>query len=218
MAETTIKFSPKEAIKYGWQTVKKNLLFFVVITVIYIAAALIQPIFEALMEGKQHAEVYKSIFSIFSNIFLFAIELGLIFIFLSTIDGKSSKVSDVFKKFNFILILKYIASSIIFFLIFLVGLLLLVVPGIIFAIRFSLYPYILVDKNVGPIEALKESWRITKGNALRILVFNIYALGITILGLLALVVGLLVAIPITNIGLAYIYRKLSGSSQEAKQA
>jgi Uncharacterised protein family (UPF0259) len=44
------------------------------------------------------------------------------------------------------------------------GLLLLIVPGIIFAMRLSLAEYYLVDKNMGVMEAYKASWHATKGH------------------------------------------------------
>lgn len=44
------------------------------------------------------------------------------------------------------------------------GFILLIVPGILFALRLSLASYYLVDKNCGVMEAYKASWDATKGN------------------------------------------------------
>lgn len=44
------------------------------------------------------------------------------------------------------------------------GFILLIVPGIFFALRLSLASYYLVDKNCGVMEAYKASWEGTKGN------------------------------------------------------
>ena len=44
------------------------------------------------------------------------------------------------------------------------GLILLIVPGIIFGLRLALAPYYLVDQNLGIMEAYKASWHGTKGH------------------------------------------------------
>jgi len=44
------------------------------------------------------------------------------------------------------------------------GLILLIVPGIIFAIRLSLAQYFLLDQNMGIMEAYTASWDATRGN------------------------------------------------------
>ena len=44
-----------------------------------------------------------------------------------------------------------------------VGFLALIVPGIILIWRFFLAPYILLDRNTGIEEALRRSWKMTKG-------------------------------------------------------
>jgi hypothetical protein len=49
------------------------------------------------------------------------------------------------------------------------GLILLIVPGIIFGMRLMLAPYYLIDKNLDVIEAYKASWRATKGSLGKIL-------------------------------------------------
>ncbi|HEX7963365.1 MAG TPA: hypothetical protein VF466_02125 [Candidatus Saccharimonadales bacterium] len=44
------------------------------------------------------------------------------------------------------------------------GIILLIVPGIIFALRLSMSPYFLIDKNMAPMDAYKASWNATKGH------------------------------------------------------
>jgi hypothetical protein len=70
------------------------------------------------------------------------------------------------------------------------GLILLIIPGIYFALRLSLAPYFLVDKNMGVMEAYKASWDATKGHVKQILgmigVFILMFLPcITIIGVIA---------------------------------
>ena len=87
------------------------------------------------------------------------------------------------------------------------GFLVLVVPGIILAIGLSFVPYLVVDRGLGPIEALKESWRITKGHKWQLLLLFLALVGINLLGVLALIVGIFVTVPITMLAFAHAYRR-----------
>jgi hypothetical protein len=69
------------------------------------------------------------------------------------------------------------------------GLILLVIPGLIFVIRFSVSPSAAVVEGVRGSDALRRSWELTKGHFWRIV-------GITVVaGVLAAVVSSLIAIP-----------------------
>lgn len=48
------------------------------------------------------------------------------------------------------------------------GLLLLLVPGLIFLARLSMAPYFLIDQNLDPIAAYKASWHATKGHSWKV--------------------------------------------------
>lgn len=60
--------------------------------------------------------------------------------------------------------LKLLALEIVMGILVILGFFAFIVPGIILLWRFFLAPYILLDKNTGLDEALRRSWRMTKGN------------------------------------------------------
>ncbi len=76
---------------------------------------------------------------------------------------------------------------------------------------FLFYAYALVDREVGPIDALKESWNLTSESRLSLLVFLIVLGLLNLLGLLLLGVGLLATIPISMIAFAHVYRALENN-------
>lgn len=88
------------------------------------------------------------------------------------------------------------------------GFVALIVPGIMLAVRFSMLAFILVEKEVGPLEACRQSAKLTRGNRWKLLGFFVAAFFFNLLGLLCLVVGLLYTIPVTRIAMAVIYKKL----------
>ena len=90
----------------------------------------------------------------------------------------------------------------------LVGFILLIIPAFIFAVMFSMATYLVIDKNLSPVEAMKESRRITNGHKWDLVVLSLLLLLVNILGLLALVVGLLVSLPVSSLAVAHAYRTL----------
>jgi uncharacterized membrane protein len=83
---------------------------------------------------------------------------------------------------------------------------------------FMFFGYFIVEHSSGPIVALKESARITKGEKWNIFLLVLIFLGINILGVLALGIGLLITAPMSAIGIAYVYRKLSAAQEVSPAA
>jgi uncharacterized membrane protein len=138
------------------------------------------------------------------------VELGLIaFILKAHDDVAKVKLADLWYPKAF---LPYLAVKIMTTIAVLIGLVFLIVPGIVLALMFIFATYLVVDTGKGPIEALKESSRITKGHKWGLFVLMLALIGINILGLLALGVGLLISVPVSLLAIAHTYRLLSKAS------
>ena len=135
------------------------------------------------------------------------VDIGLIKIALKFNDNQKVDYKDLFSGTK--VFWKYVGGSILYGLIVFAGFLLLIIPGIIWSIKFQYYSYLIIDKGLGPIDALKQSSTITQGLKWDLLVFNLALIGVLILGFLALFVGLFWAIPTNMLATAYVYRKLS---------
>ncbi len=88
------------------------------------------------------------------------------------------------------------------------GTLLLIVPGIILWLGWSMALFFVVDDDLGSIEAMSKSWRLTKGEKWHLLGWYIVVGFLITLGLLLCCVGMLVTIPIAGLGTAFIYEHL----------
>jgi uncharacterized protein DUF975 len=200
----TKKFSRGEAIEFGWNTMKSNLGFFIGLLII---VGLIYAVLQTINElTRRNAPVLFIIFSIASLFIQGVIQMGLIRIALRFSDNEKGEFADLFCCFS--LFFKYLLGSILYILIVLVGMVLLIIPGIIWAIEFQFFSYFIVDKNLGPIEALKRSSAITDGAKWNLFLFWLLLAGINFLGALAFLIGLFATIPTTMVALAFIYRKL----------
>lgn len=138
------------------------------------------------------------------------LQAGLVSIALKTVAGGGApRFADLFSQTR--VFWRYIGGTILYGLMTVGGLLLLVFPGVIWFIKFSLWPYFLVDKNVGVIESLKMSARATAGHKPSLFVLYIYFAALNLLGLMAFFVGLFITVPITLLTFAWVYRRLSGA-------
>jgi uncharacterized membrane protein len=192
-------FEPINPIRFGWNTLKSNRQFFVVlmviVTALYYIPALIQIMFlsKAISPPEAFSLEMIAIFSVIIYVIIYqVVELGLLSITLDFRDGKSPEIEDLFS--NYRLFLKYFAASIIYGLMVAIGFILLIVPGIYLALKYTFYGYLIVDKGLGPIEALKESGRMTEGAKKDLFVFWL-TLGCSIL-IIMIFLGLFIAIPV----------------------
>lgn len=105
-------------------------------------------------------------------------------------------------------IVKYFVGTLLQEIIVIVGFILLIIPGVIFATRLQYTSYLIVDKDLGPLEAIKKSWAITKGNTWNLFFFGILLVLINLLGLICLIVGLFITVPLSLLATTFVYRKL----------
>lgn len=92
------------------------------------------------------------------------IGLLLTIVYFASIRGKQASFSDTFAKFDPILYLKYVGTSIVTALLSLLAFMALVVPFFFVFPRLVMAAYLVVDKGLGPIEAVKQSWLMTEGH------------------------------------------------------
>jgi uncharacterized membrane protein len=122
-------------------------------------------------------------------------------------DIASVKFSDLWNPEPF---WRFLGAEFLVALIIAAGFILFLIPGVIASVGLSFATYLVVDRGAGPMDAIKESWRITKGNKWQLFLLMLTLVLLNILGIVALVVGVLVTIPITWLAVTHAYRTLSG--------
>jgi uncharacterized membrane protein len=135
------------------------------------------------------------------------LSLGLTAFMIKAHDAvETIRIADLWHPHQYV---NYLLAYLLIAISAIVGIILLIVPGIIIGIMFGFSCYLVVDRGLGPIEAIKESMRITKGHRWDLFVFVLACLGIMILGFICLFVGILAALPIVMIAGVHAYRTLS---------
>ena len=201
----TKSFSKKEAISYGWKTTKNHFRFFVLLVFSLFAFNVLPGMLRKGLTPDENSLI-AFLISIASWILQLIVGLGLIKIALEIHDHKKTRYSDLFSQSH--MVINYFLASFLYGLIVVAGLILLIVPGIIWGIKFQYFSYFIVDKELGPIEALKASSKITKGSIWNIFLLRILLGLINIGGALLLGVGLLATIPTAMMAEVHVFRKL----------
>lgn len=202
-------FSATEAIKFGWGVAKKRWHLFLTLGGLNVLLNIIPDLPDWIFgKGSAESDTLFFIIAIPVTIVSLIVSLGMVKIPIMLADGKDAKFSDVWVT-NWKLLLKFLGAGFLSALIVVGGFILLVIPGIIFCMKLVFVPYFVVDKGLGPVQAVKASWNATKGNLLELGLLAVISLAVIIAGLLALFVGLLWAVPTTMVAQAYAYRKLS---------
>jgi uncharacterized membrane protein len=197
-------FSRGEAIRFGWDSAVRHLKFFVVALIL---AGLAQGVPNSLQAStREWAPLLSLQFGLASLVIGQVVAIGLTRISLRVCDGQQPEYSDLYNGLP--LFFKYLLASILYGLIVAGGLVLLIVPGIMWAVRFGLFGFAVVDQKAGPVEALRRSSALTQGARWNLFVFGLMLFGIVVLGALAFVVGLFLAVPTALVAAAYVYRRL----------
>jgi hypothetical protein len=146
-------------------------------------------------------------------LFFVGLDLGYRKIALQVHDRSSSSWKELFSCFT--LTPKAIVGWILYCIMVWVGWFLFVLPGFIALLRFAFFPYFIVDKHMGPIDALKHSYEATRHHMWDIFAFWAAMKIIVALGFLTWA-GILITWPLSTLAYAFFYRKLvsdAGRSQ-----
>ena len=113
-------------------------------------------------------------------------------VFLKAVRGEHVEIKDMFSVFrgNY---WNAVLGNILVGIIVGIGILMLIVPGIIFACRLAFVPYLIIDRDMEVTEALSKSWEMTKGYGWNIFFMGFLSIWIVLLGLLALFFGVIIS-------------------------
>jgi len=143
------------------------------------------------------------------------VDYGVAFAYLKAARGDKLEIKDMFEAFK-----NYwnaVLASLLVFVIIGIGLVLLIVPGIIFACKLAFTPYLVVDRKMAVIEAIKESWRMTGGHAWKVFLIGLLAIPIFIAGLICFGVGVIISIMWITLAFASLYHAVAMSEEASGQ-
>ncbi len=211
-------FTVGSALNFGWETFKQRPWFFigasVVIVIAYLVVGGVSTGIDAALGGSSEEPTLIGSSVNFGLSTL--VGMGAIAFYLAAHDNPDTvELSALWHPQPF---LRFLGASILTGLAVGIGFVLLVVPGIIALLFFMFTTLIVIDRGLGPIEAMQESMRIGRGFRWPLLGLIVLLALILIAGAVALLVGLLVAMPVTTLAFVHAYRALSAKAGLAPAA
>ena len=203
---------------YAWQVWQANLGLLVGVTVIVIAISYAVAIpfmigeFALRENDAPEAAAFVSLAGqLIGQVVQIFLGVGQVLIALKLARSQPATFSDLFSggpRF-----LPVLGGSILGGIMFTIGFMACIVPGIILALMFWPYYYLIVDNKRGVFESFQTAQTITQGNWGTAFILAIASFGIMILGLLALCVGVIFAAPLVTMLWATAYLMMSGQLQ-----
>lgn len=211
------RLSVGDAISFGWRKFSANPgVWIVFVVVALLVQALINGIFNGFDVAVQDTDdfTFTSAFSaagligsVVSAIVGYLLQAAFVRGALSEVDGQKPALGTFlqFGPIGAVILtglLVGIGTS--------VGLVLCILPGLVFAfLTWWAMPFV-VDRNQDAITAIKSSFTAIKSNAGTLILLALALIGINILGALLCGLGLLVSIPVSIIASTYAYRITTG--------
>ncbi|HEY9722744.1 MAG TPA: hypothetical protein V6D47_12085 [Oscillatoriaceae cyanobacterium] len=152
--------------------------------------------------------------------------VGLQRLILNLSDGEGGDWQGVFSAGPYFL--SSLGAGILMMVLVGIGTILLVIPGLYVAYRLSMTFFLIIDRRLGAVEALKQSWAMTQGRVVQLVLLTLPGGVCALVNLALMPLGALGAIVVAAVGavagpfiwLAYVqaYRQLAGGPQDAMAA
>lgn len=195
-------------IQLGWTTLKNNLTFFFQVFIVYLIATMVP---EVLIDNMKD----QPLLGLLNWFWQMYVSLGLMRVTLSVIKGKQGGIAEMFMFDD--RYVPFLIGNILVFLRVVLGFLLLIVPGVIWSIRFQFVPLLILDKKMSATEAFEYSHKLTDGNMWNLFIFGLVLIAFNILGLIALIVGVFVTGAISYLTYFHVYRYLDAKVSPVKK-
>ena len=196
---STVLFSIEEHLQKSWSKFKEAPVFWIAISLFSIALG-------APSSMSPSITVFVTIVSMY-----FSASITLMTI--NYMKGNTVSINDLIG-INVLTFLHYMITSFLCGIAVVFGLIFLIIPGIYIGARLMFAHYLVVDQGYSFDRAISESWKMTEGNTWNLILLCCAMFLILVAGFLALLIGLLIAIPVTSFCTASIYLVFANQSSQ----
>jgi uncharacterized membrane protein len=199
----------------GWRWLWKFFPELLLIVIIYIAISIPSGV-NSWFPGSAVVAVLGFFTTVYSIFVVNPVGYGVAYASLKASRGDKPEVADMFEGFK--IYLNVVLASLLVSVIVVLGLILLIVPGIIFACKLAFVPYLVMDKKLSATDAIRESWDMTSGRAGTIFLIGLLAIPIFIAGFICFGVGAIISAMWVNLAFASYYHHVNDSGVAAAPA
>ena len=207
-------FSPTDAVGYGWNKFKASPSTLLVPTlVIGVVVIVISVVIRLIVVGGMTnsgsgfgavllaAAIASAITSLISQVLAAGLYKG----GLSVADGQGVSFGGLFEGWDKV---QVVVAAVIIGVLTLIGTVLCYLPALLVGYFTQFTLLFIIDKNMSATDAIRASFRLCLDNLGPTILWTLLAIVCVVVGAVVCLVGLLVAIPVVLVGLAYTYRRL----------
>ncbi len=219
-APTTESISLEDCVGNGWNCMVRNFWgVMVVLGAVYTYPLLITILDIAVfiwMDFSPGKFIISSLLGLAVSILSVCISLGTYNLQLAALEGEKLNSKIVFDKCTYRRLWNYSLCMFLNAIALGLGFLCFIFPGFYLMMALQFAPFFIIEKDLGPIEAMKASWAITDGSRLSLFYLYVICGFIEWLGSLILLAGVIPAKINTMMVKTYAYRKLLTATDPAK--
>lgn len=152
--------------------------------------------------GAEQTE-FSAMATLYQFLVLGPVTFGWYYVFLKAARDDAPETGDILQGFRDYV--NVVIANLLMTVAIGIGFLLLIIPGVILACRLVLTPYLVMDRKIPAVDALKESWRLTTGHGWTVFSMMLLAIPIIIAGLFVFGIGVLFSIIWIGLAFAALY-------------
>ena len=208
-------YSATDAIGYGFSKFKDNAGAFLLLALVAIGTGILISVIGSIVTGGDALFTYDSdgfefsplagVFNILGQVAVTLFGAALIRGAFDAVDGREVTLGSMFERWDKIQVL---VATLVISVLTTIGFVLCVLPGFVVIFLTWFTTYFIVDRGEDAVTAIKSSFAFASKHVGALLLLALLSFLCFLAGLLACVVGLLVAYPVVTIAAAYSYRRL----------
>ena len=206
------------SFSYGWRKMFDK-AFLPLLLAVIIAGLLNGP---ATMSWKSDSETWFNLVWVlpvvlfglaYGFLFLPVINYGEKFLFLNAMRENEADLKFLFEGFK-TKYLKIVLANLIVIALTIIGFIMLIIPGIIVLCRLAFVPFLVMDKDLEPLQAVEKSWQMTRGHGWKIFAMGVISFFLLIGGLIVFVVGIIFSFMWIHSAFATLYQSVLNQTDD----
>jgi hypothetical protein len=154
----------------------------------------------------QVAAVVGQVVSLSGNLLQGYLGIGALRFYLGQVRGQDVSLLEVFRGWPWLL--PIFLGNLLVGLAAVASILLLFIPMVVLGLGWMFWQAFVVDEDMGAVDALTASWRLTKGSKVDLFVFGLVVGMLNLAGVLLCGLGLVVTIPLSGLASMMVYDNL----------
>ncbi len=157
---TKLQFSTSQVFGEAWQILKAKWTFLLGVWAVIFGVSFVGEILRS--AAAEQGGILPAFISLAIQVLSLILTIGSVKVVLKVVRGETADIAELFKD-NVQFIWQYFLLSLVMALIVIFGFLLLIIPGVIWSLKYMFAPYALIDEKLSFSDAMAKSDEMTRG-------------------------------------------------------